>query len=659
MSETPTYVRSPLFSARRPLSEIEHAAGPDLVGYLLTLAVGTGIFLAALDHATFSEVSRNSLAVGVWWAVVLAVAIGVQPVMRIPPVAFATGGLLLAFAVWTLASTQWTTSAEDAFDEANRVVLYVGLFALVVVLSRPGSAGRWLDGLALGITATGLLALTSRLFPDVISTNDFKTVLTSAYARLSYPLGYWNGLAIFCGIAFPLLLRAALESRYALLRGLALAPVPALAGVVYLASSRGGSAVLVLGTLCFLLLTPNRWSAIAATSLAAIAGVGVVALLASRDQLVNHPGTPAAQSQGHRAAILIAAICVLEGAIWAAGTILLEGRLPESATLERVAVGLVILVAVVGIAASRPVHRVEQFKAPPEAASSTNVSNHLLSNNGSGRWQLWTAAIDEFRSEPLHGRGAGSFGAWWLQSRHYAGFARDAHSLYAETLGELGIIGLLLLAGAMLTAAVSGLVRSVARIEAAPAALASFLGFAAGSAVDWMWELTVVTIVGVVLMAVMTGPATRPLRRYVRAPEPRRRLGLAVGLTVIVLALLAVGTEGLGLVTRLHIQDSQSAAARGNLVAAANDAVSAKSLEPWASTPYLQLALVNEQAGQLPEASRWIGQAIDRDRNDWRLWLTQTRIQVERGQAAAAVRSARHACTLNPSSSLLSCNTAG
>ena len=34
---------------------------------------------------------------------------------------------------------------------------------------------------------------------------------------------------------------------------------------------------------------------------------------------------------------------------------------------------------------------------------------HLLSANGSGRWQLWASAVDEWKSSPVEGRGAGSY----------------------------------------------------------------------------------------------------------------------------------------------------------------------------------------------------------------------------------------------------------
>src|SRR5262249_49107480 len=235
---------------------------------------------------------------------------------------------------------------------------------------------------------------------------------------------------------------------------------------------------------------------------------------------------------------------------------------------------------------------------------------------------------------------------------HFEGFALDAHNLYAETLGELGIIGFLLLAGMFLTAAISGLVRSIARIDAAPALLASFLAYAFGVAVGWVWELTPVTVVAIVLIALLTGPATKRVRRYVARDEPRRGVAIALGTAVALIGIFTIGAEGVGLASQLKLNESQSASARGDLVSAANAASDARSIQPWSSAPYLQLALVGEQAGQLRQAEHWIGQAIDRDRNDWQLWVTQARIQTKLGDAVAAVSSLQECRRLYPSSSI-------
>ena len=66
--------------------------------YGLSLAVAAATFALAYDNGTFSLSARNTLAVAVWWAIVLAVALGTWPLARIPRAALGSGTLLAAFA---------------------------------------------------------------------------------------------------------------------------------------------------------------------------------------------------------------------------------------------------------------------------------------------------------------------------------------------------------------------------------------------------------------------------------------------------------------------------------------------------------------------------------------------------------------------------------
>ena len=54
-------------------------------------------------------------------------------------------------------------------------------------------------------------------------------------------------------------------------------------------------------------------------------------------------------------------------------------------------------------------------------------------------------------------------------------------------------------------------------------------------------------------------------------------------------------------------------------------------MQPWASSPYLQLALLEEQAGDLGRANRHIKDALERDSSDWSTWLVAARIQTKAG----------------------------
>jgi O-antigen/teichoic acid export membrane protein len=134
-------------------------------GALVTLAAAAAVFWIAFEQATFGLQSRGLLAIAVWWAILVLLAFGICPVARIPRAGLVAGGLLLALAAWTLASLAWTESAEKTFNEFNRVSLYVGVYWLVAISAAPRVVGRLCDGLAVGLTGIGLLALAGRLFP--------------------------------------------------------------------------------------------------------------------------------------------------------------------------------------------------------------------------------------------------------------------------------------------------------------------------------------------------------------------------------------------------------------------------------------------------------------------------------------------------------------
>jgi Flp pilus assembly protein TadD len=106
----------------------------------------------------------------------------------------------------------------------------------------------------------------------------------------------------------------------------------------------------------------------------------------------------------------------------------------------------------------------------------------------------------------------------------------------------------------------------------------------------------------------------------------------------------------IALLAETRLDASQAAVRRGDTAAALASARSARDVEPWAASPYLQLALVEEEAGHLVRAENRILQAIHRDETDWRLWLTAARIQTKQGEIVRARRSLDRARRLNPRS---------
>ena len=131
----------------------------------MTAAIAAAVFWLAFDGGSYSLLSRTSVAIAVWWAIALTVALRLLPLARPPRAALVSGGLLVAFAGWTAASTAWAASAEKVLNEFNRTTLYVGVFLLAVLLAKQTTARWFTDSAAIGITGVAFLALASRLFP--------------------------------------------------------------------------------------------------------------------------------------------------------------------------------------------------------------------------------------------------------------------------------------------------------------------------------------------------------------------------------------------------------------------------------------------------------------------------------------------------------------
>ena len=633
--------------------------------YGLTLLVAAVAFVVAYDNGGFGESSRDMLAIALWWALILGVALGIVPLVRAPVAALVTGGLLAAFGFFTLLSTAWASDAAGAYGEFTRVALYVAVFAITVVASTRGNAGRWADGLALGLVAVTVIALISRFFPGTFAQKDIPRFLPAGASRLSFPVGYWNGLAVLVAMAIPLLLRLAVIGRNPVVRGLALAPIPAIAATIYLTSSRAGVATAVVGAAAFLLFTAGRWAATGAVVVAGAGAVAAVLALLNRDALVNGPlGSAAASSEGKSAALIIGGVCILVGLLYGVGCRAMAGAQAPRPAAGWILLGIAVVAAVVGIVASHPVRRFEIFKNPTsQTTDPSQLQKHLLSASGNGRWQLWHSALDEFDSKPVVGRGAGSYEAWWLEHGSLPLFVQDAHSLYLETLGELGIVGFVLLVGTFLAALGTAARRLLRQPDDDRVLLASvtaaFVGYALAAAVDWMWELTIVSVVAFGCLGLATGPATALVRRprLVRPGEGlplRARLGrYGLGAGIVVTGWLLICAIAIPLLSGARIQDSRDAAAGGDLRGAVNAARDARAIQPWSAEPDLQIALVEEQAGDYRAARRWIVRAISRDSTDWRLWFIKSRLETKLGAIRAARRSIDRARTLNPRSPVL------
>jgi O-Antigen ligase len=634
-------------SQRRPF-----VAG-ELYTPLARFVVAFVVFWLAFEHGAFAATTRSGVGVVAGWALVLGVATGLWPRARPTRAALALLAALTAFAVLQLASALWGATAQDAFAEMNRTLLYAAAFGIVALAAARHEVARWTDAVALGLSALTIVALASRFFPHLIQDGGAsRGLLPDAEARLSYPVGYWNGLAVLSALAVPLLLRAASHAPTRWLRGAAVGAIPAVAAVVYLASSRTGAVVGLVGGGVFVSFAADRRRAAGALVLGAAGAAAIVALLSHQSAIVDGPlGSARAQSEGRIAALALLAAAAAVGSAF----VLVEARIAAARVGRRAGIAAVAAFAVVlsvAVVAAHPVQRWENFTGTPAPSDQTNAS-HFASLNGNWRWQLWTAAADMFKHRPLAGQGTGTFEPWWTRHGGSAvGFVGNAHSLYVQTLGELGLVGLALVAAVVLggigVAAIRTLRSSGPERAAAAAVLAAFTGFSVSLALDWMWELPAVPILAFALLGLVVAPAAETARRGARvALASRARIAAVVG------ALAVTATQADLLLASHSLAASEDAAAAGRLDTADAAANRARSLEPWAAEPYLQLALVAEQRDRIREARRRVGQAIERDRSDYRLWLVAARLDRRAGRFAAARKAHHEAFKLAPRSEVV------
>jgi hypothetical protein len=298
--------------------------------------------------------------------------------------------------------------------------------------------------------------------------------------------------------------------------------------------------------------------------------------------------------------------------------------------------------------AVHPVRRFDQFKNNSAVAGShgTFTTNHLVSTSGSGRWQFWSAAVSQFRAHPLNGGGAGSWQAWWLQHGSLPVPSQFAHSLYLEALGELGILGFLLIVGAVLVAVV-GAIRSALTLQSGEVAAAAACGIAffAAAAYDWVWQLAGVAIVGVGMLGFALGAL--PAERAVAWGHDTLRPILAL------VAVAAIIPQYVVLAAGSHMSNSHDAYIAGDGARARSEALAAKAIEPWAASPYLQLGFVAEAEGHFAQAARLAHEAIRHSRRDWSLWTSAAKFEAEGGDIRAARRDLAEARSLDPHSQVL------
>jgi O-antigen ligase/polysaccharide polymerase Wzy-like membrane protein len=426
------------------------------------------------------------------WVLVAIAAVGARrPFPRRWPGILAIAALA-GLAGWIALSLNWSPLAGPTQDDLQRVLFYLGAVIAAAALLGPLPARRCVEpALAFGAFVVIAYGLSGRLLPSIIHLAHSHTAL----GRLEQPLTYWNAMGVLAAMGFVLATRVAGDaSRHGVLRLSAAATAPALAVGVYLSFSRGALAAAAVGLVVLMALAPERRQG---RVVVLLLGTGIVAAIAS-GLLPAVRALQPAHRNAEGAAMLVVLLVLM--AVAAGGVAWLHrreaaGRL-RSGPLRLPRPRLVITVCLVLLlAATLGAAALEQRPGTPEAGASTSRLASVKSN----RYDYWRVALEEFADNPIHGAGSGAFRVDWLRKRSVFDPALDAHSLYIETLGELGLVGSGILAALLVGVGVSAR-RAFRRIPGeATGAVATLCVFAVHAGLDWDWEMPGVSLVALLL----------------------------------------------------------------------------------------------------------------------------------------------------------------
>lgn len=590
-------------------------------------------------------------------ALVLAIAMAVRAAVAADPLAGVSRPLLVsavafaAYSIWALVSFAWSGAPARVLLEFDRTLLY--LLALLVFGSLLHTAPRLrliVRGLLLGAVAICVAGLISRLLPTLLS------VEPTTEGRLDFPLTYEGSLGLIAclGIVFSLQLAMSVRQSAAA-RVIGSMTVPLLATTLLLTLSRASIVATVVGVVAFLVIARPRGTL---TGLLAVVPPTVVAVLVTYDaSSLFEPVAAGAEPAGAPGVALMIALSMLGAALTRLTLLPMDTRLASggpSRPVRRAALAAsgvmttAALLAAIVLGAPQALERQFERLVQGDTASSAETEDARTRLTGAAgsvqiRLEYWSVALDAFAEEPVSGHGAGTYAVVWAQDRPESAAGNkveDAHSLYLETLAELGAVGLLLLLVALGTI-FFGFFRGVRGSERSvyAALLAAGLAWAVHAAMDWDWEMPAVTLwlFAAGGAALAARPHEEPALRRPRLPA---RIAIAAG--VLVLAL----TPALVALSEYHLGNAEVAATEGDCVEAIDSALASISVLGVRPEPFETLGTCDLRLGAPALAVPAFERAVQRDPENWRYHYG---LAIARGANGADPRSAaRDARRLNP-----------
>lgn len=551
--------------------------------------------------------------------------------------------LLAAFTAWSFLSIVWAGVKGDAWDGANRTLLYLTVYATFALLCwRARDAAAVVGLFALGTAGIGAAAFAS------------EGALAFIDGRLAAPTGYANAsAALFLAAFWPAVTLAARSEVHWAARSVLLAAGGLLLQLAVLSQSR---ASVVAGSITFLvyfLVSRERLRAlvvllpVAAVTLASLGPL--LDVFASATQVELEEAVAREQQ----------ALALSTGALLAIGAIVgfmdRPGRIGRRAQLlagrRRTVVAAVaaggVLVALAAAAGVTSLAVGPGREGVSSGGTSALGSSRFGGGLETGRYDMWRVAAETVADHPLLGVGADNFAVDFARERRTREEPLYPHSLVLRSFSQTGVVGgalFLGFVGAALVAALRARRGSDALANAvASASVVSAVYWLVHGSIDWLWEIPALGASAVALLGLASGLGQPRPDRPLSRPRPSARALAAAG----VLFAAAVGSYALPGLAALEVERAVQAWPE-----APDRAFSrlerARRLNPLSERPDIVTGVLAQRAGQPDRARTAFGRVLERHPDEWYAHLQLALLDAAEGRREQALAHLVRARSLNP-----------
>jgi tetratricopeptide (TPR) repeat protein len=584
----------------------------------------------------------------------------------------------------TALSVLWSVVPELTYLEASRTLTYLVVFGAAIGAARlaPRAAPALLKAILLGALAPVAYALATRIWPASLAEHDLSN-------RIGGPFQYWNAVGTVAAIAIPVALWLG-SRRGGAMAGRVLAyPAVALAVLaILLTQSRGSLAAAVLGVGLWFAIVPLRLRSLPVLLIPTALATAVGAWALSKDPFsksrVPLAAREAVAGDFGMLMLLLVALTLLAGVGVNLGAArgLVPPRLHRRIGVAALAVACLLpfvvftSVAVSDRGLSGTIDdRVSALTSETEVAPSEGGDRVFATSSTRGKY--WREAGKVFEAREWAGVGAGAYAVARLRHRTDASVTRHAHGFVAQTLADLGIVGVALttlLLLAWLAAALHTLSlypRRLDRFRRAPAALPRRdwsserialaalaivpLVFGLQSLLDWTWFIPGPMALTLVASGFVAGrgplaprgepPRAPPLER----PRDARRALAAAG--VVLTGLLLCWAVWQPEASDRAKNEALALSEERDFANALEKARDAADMNPLSPDPYHVRASILTAAGRTGGAQRSLEDAVLKFPGDPETWYRLAAFQLGTlDRPEQALETLRGALYLDPHS---------